>query len=199
MTGLEFVLWKHKQKLMVPVYLSHLTNQFTDHSYLVSTYIRILQHSAHFTICCHLMLLIVTSFSGFVIGSVIFLRTSSSELRLGIFFCVKLGLVPSVTQVFQVVFSIMWSVRYMCGVWRFALNVAFLFTAFDVLSVSLSVLYVIMFDYKAIHILLIYYVQMLTIVYENLKRIVILWLTWRDAFSVLEDGSLNVWRSNCHC
>jgi len=55
-----------------------------------------------------------------------------------------------------------------------ALNVAFLLTAFDILSVSSSVLYVIMFDYKAIHVLLIYCVQMLNIACQNLKRIVIL-------------------------
>jgi len=60
------------------------------------------------------------------------------------------------------------------GAWRFALNIAFLFTAFDILSLSSSVLYVIMLDYKAIHILLIYCVQMLKIVCQNLKRIVIL-------------------------
>jgi len=65
-------------------------------------------------------------------------------------------------------------VHYVCGVWSFALNVAFLFTAFDILSVSSSALYVIMFDYKAIYILLIYCLQMLKIVCQNLKRIDIL-------------------------
>jgi hypothetical protein len=39
-----------------------------------------------------------------------------------------------------------------------------------------------MLDYKAIHILLIYCVQMLKIVCQNLKRIVIL---WRDATRLL--------------
>lgn len=53
------------------------------------------------------------------------------------------------------------------------MNAAFLCTAFDIVSVSSSVLYVIMFDYEAI-ILLIYCVQMLKIVCQNLKRIVIL-------------------------
>jgi len=46
------------------------------------------------------MQLILTSFSGFVIGSLIFLRTPSSALRVGFFFffvCVNLGFVLSVT------------------------------------------------------------------------------------------------------
>jgi hypothetical protein len=43
------------------------------------------------------MQLTVTSFDGFVIGSAIFLRTLSSELRLRIFFWVNLGRVLIIT------------------------------------------------------------------------------------------------------